>query len=114
MFKDQSTHIKAKELFDKYKKFSMLMTELVYFECATSISNKVSQKDASHFLKVNREYEKYILSPSQKEKTIDLFLKQTKKRTSFVDCSNVVIAKEFGLKILSFDKFYDKFGLLVK
>jgi len=37
----------------------------------------------------------------------EMFLKQTKKGCSFVDCANLAVIKAYNLDgILSFDKFY--------
>ena len=54
-----------------------------------------------------------FLDSEAERKAWEVFLKQTKKGTSFVDCANLATAEEFGFdKILSFDEFYPKKYLL--
>ena len=110
---DDSTHQKAKEitrrLHDQGDVFMVL--NLVVQETATVISMKVGQKEAKDFyLKRDRVIDQEIALDDDLEKlTWNIFMKQTKKGTSFVDCANLVAIEKFSLDgILSFDKFYPK------
>lgn len=48
-------------------------------------------------------------------KTHSLFKEQTTKKTSMVDCSNVAVAKHYGISdMLAFDGFYERFGLVIQ
>ncbi|MBI5358130.1 PIN domain-containing protein [Candidatus Amesbacteria bacterium] len=115
---DDSTHDRAVEtarsLHDDGDIFIAL--NLVVQETATVISMKAGQKEA-------REFYQKRLSVIDQEITLDddleklswnIFLRQNKKGTSFVDCANLALFEKYKLDgILSFDKFYPN-SVLVK
>lgn len=110
---DDSTHKKAKEitrrLHDQGDIFMIL--NLVAQETATVISMKVGQKEAKDFyLKRDRVVDQEIVLDDSLEKLAwNIFLKQNKKGTSFIDCANLAVLERYKLDgILSFDKFYPK------
>ncbi|NCN87310.1 MAG: hypothetical protein COZ34_02140 [Candidatus Pacebacteria bacterium CG_4_10_14_3_um_filter_34_15] len=111
-FSIESTHEQAKLLAKKYLSINnAYYLDLVLHEVATVVSKKHSHKKAVEICSVMRKNASSVLklSPNDELKTWDFFNSQKNKNISFVDCANVVIAKKLGLKILSFDKFYDKF-----
>ncbi len=113
-FPEESTRKQAKILADKYLSTNnVYYLDLVLYEVATVISRKYSQNKAIEVCSVMRKNTSSILklSPEDEIKTWDFFNSQKNKNISFVDCANVVIAKKLGLKILSFDKFYEKITL---
>jgi predicted nucleic acid-binding protein len=96
----------------------MVITSDIIAETLTVLSHKDGQKTARGFLDFAQEPSKndLIILPRQEkffQKALQVFGGQEKKGTSYVDCHNVVIMREFGLdNILSFDKVYHKkFGL---
>ena len=111
---DQSTHLEAKKIFKKIKKqFDPILfcLNLCIQETATVISHKYSQKQAVDFYKSTLTNSPNIinLDPKLESLTWKIFLKQTKKNISFIDCANLVAIKHYNLdKIFSFDKFYPK------
>lgn len=93
----------------KAKNVSLYLTNLVIYETATLLSYRINHKEAIQFIKeVFKSNLQYIfINETLSEKTLSFFLVQTKKRTSFVDCANAVVMKEFKIdKIFSFDEFY--------
>lgn len=114
-FSGESTHTKALELAkNKLTNSHAFYLDLVLQETATVISHKYSQEDAAKVSQALRTSSDSILklSPIDEAKTWDLFYQQTNKGISYTDCANVVACNSFGLKLLSFDAFYKKFGIL--
>lgn len=112
---DDSLHERVTILFGRIKeqKQATVTTSLVVAETATTLSNKVSQEAAIRFLDFVEHLPVIHIGEDLHRKTTELFKQQKEKGISFVDCSNVVVLKHFGMPaILSFDKFYSKkFGL---
>lgn len=91
--------------------YSIVALNLVIQETATVISKKRNQGEATLFLdELSKMPVKILFAGEDDENLIwDLFNKQTKKGTSFIDCANLTIAKKYKFdKILSFDEFYPK------
>jgi predicted nucleic acid-binding protein len=85
--------------------------KLVIFETATVLSNKINQQRSLLFL--DRFYSLPVtqldLTPEMEECAWQIFRKQTKKGTSFVDCANMAAIEKYKFDgILSFDEFYPK------
>ncbi len=88
-------------------------TNWVIAETATVLSAKDSHQTAINFLTMIDEGTIPILTitPEIEHETHQIFREQTIKRISMVDCSNVATAQHYDIpKILSFDKFYARFG----
>lgn len=112
-FADQSTHGQAKEIFKKISKRSnsFYCLNLCFQEVATVISHKYSQAQAKSFYhEIQKNPPNVIfLDKNIEAKAWKMFFQQKKKKTSFVDCANLVCVKLYKLdKIFSFDKFYPK------
>lgn len=103
----QAVKIASDLVFDAHSGY----TSLVLQECATVISRKYSQAVAIQISRILRENTNGVLfvSQSQMQEAWNLFEEQQDAKTSFIDCSNVVIARQLGCQILSFDKFYQQF-----
>jgi predicted nucleic acid-binding protein len=89
----------------------LVVLNLVVQETATVLSNKDKQSTAILFLTELTKMPVSILFVGEGDENLgwDLFKKQTRKRTSFIDCMNLTIAKKYKFdKILSFDEFYTK------
>lgn len=104
------------------KKFSLLSNSFLYvshyvpIEVTTVLSYKYSQQFAIDFLMgISQSF--IILdsvTPDLVQDTHELFYKQTRKKTSWIDCHNAVCVNHFKMKaILSFDSFYRKIGIPV-
>lgn len=82
---------------------------LVVQESTTVLSKKMGMHDAKKFYTgLNNFIDIFVLLDEKLEKRgWELFLKQTKKGTSFVDCANIAVVEKYKFDgILSFDKFY--------
>lgn len=110
---DDSTHQKAKEitrrLHDQGDTF--LVLNLVVQETATVISIKVGQEEAKDFYRKRDRIidQEIVLDSDLEELAWNIFVKQAKKGTSFVDCANLAVIEKYKLDgILTFDEFYPK------
>ncbi len=105
-------HSKAKQLFKKLSSNDdIFCLNLVLQETATVLSHKFSQTLAKTFYRnVKQILPKIIyLNQNLEKKTWKIFLSQTKKNISFIDCANLATKKTYKLdRIFSFDKFYPK------
>lgn len=106
-------HITSVALFKKYKYSgaSFYVLNLVLQEVGTLLSHRVGMDAVRHFqreialLGVNT----INVEESTEKAAWELFLKQTKKGSSFVDCANLAVIEKYNLDgILSFDSFYPK------
>lgn len=89
----------------------LFVSNLVLQEVVTLLSYRCNQELAVKFVGNFEKggFDKVFLDERLTYLTWRLFEKQTKKRTSFIGCSNVVLYKEQGFDaIFSFDKFYVK------
>lgn len=110
---DDANHRKAVKIAQRLKKETLYVTPLTIPEAATVLSYRVSQKAAQRFLKEARQ-RRLIELPMMTQASLladEIFLKQNKKGTSWIDCLNVAMAQIHNLEgIFSFDRFYQKFG----
>ena len=109
---NDSNHKKASKLAKKFHNlgYKYYCSNLVQEESATVISKRIGMAEAKTFYNnLDNFIDRFIYFEEKFEKKAwRLFLQQNKKGTSFIDCSNVILAEEYNLKIASFDKFYDK------
>lgn len=111
---DDTNHQKAVRIASLLKKASFYITPFTIPEAATVLSYRVSHKAAKEFLKEARQRRliELKLTPQVTQKTDEIFLKQRRKRTSWIDCLNVAMIKIQDLQgIFSFDKFYKRLGI---
>lgn len=111
-FRDEDPHhSEALTLLKKYglKGDTLSVLNLVLQETATVLSHRTGMNAVRLF------YEKYPalemgkidISGELENYSWEVFLKQTKKGTSFVDCANLAANEYYHLDgILSFDRFY--------
>lgn len=93
------------------EKDKLVVLNLVIQETATVLSRKDSQKMAINFLdRIMLLPVRILMSDEGLEaEAWKIFRKQTKKRTSFIDCANIAVLEKYKLDgILSFDEFYPK------
>lgn len=115
-FPQESTHQRAVSYAKKYLKESeSFVTDLIQVELANVISRKYSQEQAIQAIRMIQKAPNgtLYLDKEDNNNSWEIFFQQNKRGTSVVDCSNVVIAKKLGFKIVSFDTFYREFDLLV-
>ena len=105
----QSTHERAISLFQKIKEKPFFVLKLVHFELATVLSYRFSSEFVDGVLGQFNQLPIQFLSVDDFEPEVwEEFYAHTKKRISFVDCANKVVALKHGMKIASFDAFYPK------
>jgi predicted nucleic acid-binding protein len=111
---DDINHLKAVKIAKSLKKETLYVTPMTIPEATMVLSYRLSQKTASQFLKEARlrKLVELPLSPQVCFLADEIFLKQKRRRTSWIDCLNVAIIQIHHLDgIFSFDKFYAKLGL---
>jgi len=115
-FPQESAYRLAKTLAKEiYSTNDFLITELVLMEVATVISHKYSQIQAIQAVQTLQEAGRTILQLEADDwkNTWNFFNRQQKQKTSVVDCSNIVLAHKLNAKVVSFDHFYEQFGVAV-
>jgi predicted nucleic acid-binding protein len=104
------SHIKEQHL-------PMITSSWVVAETATVLSHHAGQQEAGAFLRMIKESKFPVVHMTEalEEKAIKIFLEQTKKGTSMVDCGNIAVMGELYIDtIFSFDKVYpNHHGLMV-
>lgn len=94
---------------------NLITTNYVLQETTTVLSRKMAQQKAREFLSLFRKDTPMLVIHIDKrldDEASRIFLKEKRDGTSFVDCSNVAVAKTFNIDtIFSFDKFYLDYGL---
>ncbi|KKQ92709.1 MAG: hypothetical protein UT17_C0001G0088 [Candidatus Woesebacteria bacterium GW2011_GWB1_39_10] len=107
-----SNHKKASEIFKGIGKTARLVaSNLVFQESTTVISKQIGMEAAIKFYDLITKLidEQLILENILEKEAWKIFLKQTKKGTSFIDCANLAVCTKLKLDgILSFDEFYPK------
>jgi len=119
VFRDEDPHHdEAKILLRKYKNqpAQLHVVSLVLFETATVLSHRTGMNAARLFHEHLPELELAVVDvdTNLEKHSWEIFLGQTKKGTSFVDCANLATFELYKLDgILSFDTFYPK-EILIK
>jgi predicted nucleic acid-binding protein len=110
---DDSCHKRAREIVQKLHNNGDMFwaLNLIIQETATVVSIKVGQDESKDFYqKRNRVIDQEVpLNNELETLSWNIFLKQSKKGTSFIDCANLALLEKYKLDgILSFDEFYPK------
>lgn len=108
---DDYSHTRAKKLLHKLRnsRTNFYCLNCVVQESTTVISKKVGMKEARKFYSsLKNIIDRFIILDTTVENSAwDIFFRQSKKGTSFVDCANLAAFKRYKLdKIASFDRFY--------
>ena len=93
------------------KKAEVWVINLVIQEVATVLSHTLGQGPAVEFLErvETLSLEKIMVGENLEARAWEIFKRQTKKGTSFVDCTNMAAVEYYKLDgILSFDALYPK------
>ena len=111
---DDANHERATQKAETTKGADIFITPFTIPETVTVVSYKASQTAAKKLLKELRS--KNFIEISLDEDIMrfadELFATQGAKGTSWIDCLNVVVVKNYKLDgILSFDAFYKKQGI---
>lgn len=107
-----SNHQKAVDLYKRIQnKYKLTALNIVFQESTTVISKHIGMDNAKKFYQLISKMvgEQVFMNNELEKDTWKLFLKQTKKGTSFIDCANLAFCQKYKLDgILSFDDFYPK------
>lgn len=116
--KDDSNHKKAKQIFEKLQDapITYVTSDYVFAEVVTVLSQKVNHEAAVAFIKNTKSEDSIFLIERINEKledeAIQIFISQTSKNVSFIDCVNKAIIREKQMDgIFSFDDDYKKNGI---
>lgn len=105
-----SNHKKAIDIYKTIQnKYTLTALNLVFQESTTVISKQIGMDNAKKFYQLISKIisEQIFINDELEKDTWKLFLKQTKKGTSFIDCANLAFCQKYKLSgILSFDDFY--------
>lgn len=107
---DDSNHLKSSKIYRKIEsETAFFALNIVFQEATTVISKRMNMYHARKFYdSINKLITtKVYLDTVLEDKTWKIFLSQTKKGTSFIDCANLATCEYYKFDgILSFDEFY--------
>jgi predicted nucleic acid-binding protein len=106
----QSTHLSSTQIIKKYGQEEAVISNLTKQELATVISYKIDFKAAQQVLENLKLFnlKEVFIDQTQTDLIWEIFHSYSKKKVSFVDCSNLFLATHYKAKIASFDNFYPK------
>lgn len=117
---DDSNHNRAKRIFQKLQAEPVVFStsNYVFSETVTVLSQRVSHVAAVEFIKKMKSDENPFdiqrVEEEVENRAIEIFIAQTSKNISYVDCVNIAVIKKNGYDaIFSFDKAYRKNGIKV-
>lgn len=106
-------HKESRKIFKEIVDAKVLLycLRLVVYETATVLSYKIDQKASLLFLKKFRLLSVILIDIDEEleKRTWQIFEKQTKKGTSFIDCANLAAKEKYNIDgVLSFDRFFPR------
>jgi predicted nucleic acid-binding protein len=114
-YEKDSNHQRAKKIKAEIDDLNLGVwtINLVLHEVITVLSHRINQNAAKkfyfNFAKNNPQI--IFVNEDLEEKSYQIFLKETKKGTSFTDCANIAVMRALGLdSIFAFDKVYKQNG----
>ena len=111
LYEKDASHKAAVGIFESIKRKSLtpVTTSFVVMETATVLSNRRGQSLALAFLDMASVYPTIHIDEKLQQNSLEFFRKEKRRGTSVVDCSNVVVMRQFNIPtIISFDRFYEK------
>ncbi|MFZ2201830.1 MAG: PIN domain-containing protein [Microgenomates group bacterium] len=114
LFRDEDVHHKnTLDILERETKkgSNLFVSNLVLFETATVLAHRVNMDAVRLFYEKlpKLKLKRIGVDEKMENKSWEIFLKQTKKGCSFVDCANLAAIETYKFSgILSFDKFYPK------
>lgn len=115
---DDSNHQKAKKIFEQLENLpiNFITSNYVFSEVLTVLSQRVSHKIAVTFIQNmvsdDSVFQIERINEEVERRAIQVFINQSSKNISFVDCTNIALIKTKGWEsIFSFDEGYIKNGL---
>lgn len=108
LFSEEPTHSLAIKQYEACDIGSEYIIPLVHFEVMTVCSRKYGLDSCRMLNEFIMRQLKRVDVDALEIHVWEEFFKHDKKRISFIDCANVVVAKKYGWKVASFDAFYPK------
>lgn len=108
MIDDESTHHQATEIYKNAAISSEHILPFVHYEAITVCSRKYGYDRSVRLHAFIERQLKRVVMPIDEQEVWQEFFLHRKKSISFVDCANLVAARNYGWKIASFDRFYPK------
>ncbi len=112
---EDTNHSRAREIFDKLsdQPIHFVTSNFVFAEVVTVLSQRVNRQAAVNYIQTMTDEETpfAILRADEtvEREAITVFLRQTSKNTSFVDCTNIAFMQLYRLDtIFTFDEIYRK------
>lgn len=109
-----ANHLRAKMFINTIRQHRLkpLVTSLVIGETATVLSHKVGVQAVRSFFDMVKDFNPLLITQEIHDEAITLFYQQTKRGTSYVDLTNIVVMQQLKLPaIFAFDKVYSEFSL---
>ena len=98
-----SNHTKSLEIYKKIKdRVELIALNLVFQESTTVVSKRFGMLKAKRFYEMINKFidVKINLNEDLEEEVWKLFLRQTKKGTSFVDCANLAAVEKYKFVVV--------------
>lgn len=115
---NDSNHQRAKLIFEKLQDTTVnfITSNYVFSEVITVLSQRVDHQTAIIFIQNMQSGDNMFvierIDREAEEKAVQIFINQTSKNVSFVDCTNIALIKQKGLDgIFSFDEDYKNNGV---
>ena len=116
--KDDSNHERARQIFLELqdKPFVFVTSNYVFSEVVTILSQRIDHETAVAYIRSMKSEDCVFtierVGLGTEEAAIQIFIKQTSKNVSFVDCTNIALIRERHMDgIFSFDDDYKKNGI---
>lgn len=117
---DDSNHKRAKQIFSDLQDapVTFVTSNLVFAEVVTVLSQRMNHEVAVMFITNMKSEDSTFqierISEYTEEKAIQIFIEQTSKNVSFVDCVNIALMRQKDMDgIFSFDSIYKKNGFKI-
>ena len=117
---DDSNHKRAKKIFSILQNapVTFVTSNFVFAEVVTVLSQRMNHAVAVMFINNMKSGDSVFqierISEDTEEQAIQIFIDQTSKNVSFVDCANIALMVQKGMDgIFSFDSIYKKNGFKI-
>jgi predicted nucleic acid-binding protein len=101
-------HKNCLKIAEAISQYNLFISNLVVYELITLLSRRIGQKESLDVLSQiqTQGFNLLVVKDDTHTEVLNTFKKFNNKNISAVDCANLVLAKKYSFKILSFDKFY--------
>jgi predicted nucleic acid-binding protein len=105
-----SNHLKAKQILEKYIDHTFVHSNLTKYELMTVLSRKLTQNQTIAVLDlfIDTFENEFQFDIKLENQVIEFYRNSANKNQSFFDIACLITAQKYGYKIASFDQFYPK------